>query len=77
MEEERKKWIGLYESDELNANDCERIRCILHQILEEGRVALAKDIDIDKGDTFKYELLFEGGIIMSIYYGYSVDERFD
>lgn len=39
MEEEQTKIIGLYESDELIAADCDRIAIIMEKILHEQRIA--------------------------------------
>ena len=38
MEEERTTNKGLFESNQLSAADCERIKMILERIVEEGRI---------------------------------------
>lgn len=38
MEEDRTTTKGLYESNELNENDCRRVYSILEKIVSEGRV---------------------------------------
>ena len=38
MEEERTTNEGLFESNQLSAADCERVKMILERIVEEGRI---------------------------------------
>ncbi len=43
MEEGQTTNIGLYESTQLAPADCERVRCVLEQIVREGRIVIDEE----------------------------------
>ena len=52
MEEERTTNKGLFESNQLSAADCERVRAILSKVIDEKR------LKVETSDAFTDETLF-------------------
>lgn len=52
--------VGIYESNELHPVDCQKVKCVLNQIIREGRIM------VDSSDEMKYLITMNNNSIFKI-----------